>query len=206
MSNKSGRTRAALRTRTALRVAGFAVAAIACAGSAVSGQDQPTAALAGLVFDSTAMTPLVGARVAVMGTSALGTTDESGRFLLRDVPEGAVLGFVLPSAPAGAGRQRTSSPGESERWGHSERHPRGAVRGDAAGMGWCMAEQPAPGSAAIAGFVTDSVTGVPMPRAIVRAEPISRMPGLRAVEVRTDDSGVLPVVLRPRRHGHQAPG
>ncbi len=188
MRNKSDKTRAALRTRTALRVAGFAVAAIACAGSAVSGQDQPTAALAGLVFDSTAMTPLVGARVAVMGTSALGTTDESGRFLLRDVPEGQYwVSFFHPrlqelgvSAPP---RQVNLSGGVTA-------NAILAVPSEETLLaGWCMAEQPAPGSAAIAGFVTDSITGVPMPRAIVTAEPISRIPGLRAVEVRTDDSG-----------------
>ena len=82
MSKKSGSRRAALR------VAVFAIAAIALAQPGVAAQDQPTSALAGLVFDSTAMTPLVGARVAVMGTSAIGTTDENGRFLLRDVPVG----------------------------------------------------------------------------------------------------------------------
>ena len=50
-------------------------------------------------------------------------------------------------------------------------------------------EQPDPGFAALAGVVTDSLTGVPMPRAIVTAEAISRVAGMQPVEVRTDDGG-----------------
>jgi hypothetical protein len=55
--------------------------------------------------------------------------------------------------------------------------------------GWCLAEQPSGGYSAVAGVVRDSLTGVPMPRAIVTAQPMTRVPGLQPVEVRTDDVG-----------------
>jgi len=182
MSDKLG------NRRTAFRATLWAVAAITLAGSGAAAQDQPTSALAGLVFDSTAMAPLAGANVAVLGTSAIGTTDESGRFLLRDVPAGDYwVSFFHPrlqelgvSAPP---RQVGLSPGITANAILAVPSEETLL------MGWCLAEQPPAGSAAIAGFVTDSITGVPMPRAIVTAEPISRFPGLRPVEVRTDDSG-----------------
>ena len=63
--------------------------ASALTDSALAAQEGTVASLAGLVFDSTTMAPLVGARVAVMGTSAVSTTDEGGRFLLSEVPAGA---------------------------------------------------------------------------------------------------------------------
>jgi hypothetical protein len=176
------------RTRATLRLAAFTIGAIALSGSAVSAQDQPTAALAGLVFDSTAMSPLAGARVAVMGTSALGTTDEGGRFLLRDVPEGEYwVSFFHPRLQ----ELGVSAPPRQVnlRGGVTSNAMLAVPSEETLLMGWCLAEQPAAGSAAVAGFVTDSITGVPMPRAIVTAEPISRLPGLRPVEVRTDDSG-----------------
>lgn len=174
--------------RAATRVVLVAVIATLMGGPGVMAQEQPTAAVAGLVFDSTSMTPLVGARVAVMGTSAFGTTDESGRFLLRDVPVGEYwVSFFHPrlqelgvSAPP---RQVQLTPGVTANAILSVPSEETLL------MGWCLAEQPPAGSAAIAGFVTDSITGVPMPRAIVTAERVGGISGMRPMEVRTDDSG-----------------
>jgi len=174
--------------RSVLCAACIASGASALSGSAVAAQDQAAASLAGLVFDSTAMAPLVGARVAVMGTTAVSTTDEGGRFLLREVPAGDYwVSFFHPrlqelgvSAP----------PRQVELVSGVTGNTILAVPSDETLLiGWCLAEQPPAGSAAIAGIVTDSITGVPMPRAIVTAEPISRLPGLRPVEVRTDETG-----------------
>ena len=53
----------------------FAIGVVAFGAGVVAAQTQPTSTVAGLVFDSTAMQPLTGARVAVMGTSSVTTTD-----------------------------------------------------------------------------------------------------------------------------------
>ena len=82
MSNKLGNIKAVLCA--ALVASG----ASALTDSALAAQEGTAASLAGLVFDSTKMAPLAGARVAVMGTNSVSTTDESGRFLLSDVPAG----------------------------------------------------------------------------------------------------------------------
>jgi len=166
----------------------FAISVVAFGAGVVAAQTQPTSTVAGLVFDSTAMQPLTGARVAVMGTSSVTTTDEGGRFLLRDVPSGDYwLSFFHPrlqelgvSAPP---YQVQLTPGITANALLTVPSEETLL------VGWCLAEQPPAGSAAIAGFVTDSITGVPMPRAVVVAEPLSRLPSARPVEVRTDDSG-----------------
>ena len=54
------------------------VAACLCMPHAAVAQVDGTASLRGAVFDSTSMEPLAGARVAVIGTSAVGETDEQG--------------------------------------------------------------------------------------------------------------------------------
>jgi hypothetical protein len=65
-------------------------------------------------------------------------------------------------------------------------------------MGWCLAEQPGPGFAAVAGIVTDSLTGVPMPRAVVTVVPENRRTGdMTPPEVRTDDSGYFRICNAP---------
>jgi len=170
------------------------VAAVVVAVGLVGGtqelaaQAEGTAVLTGMVFDSTAMEVLPDARVAVMGTNAVGQTDMSGRFLLQDVPAGTYwVSFFHPrlqelgvSAPP---RQIDVNGGETINVALAVPSEETLL------LGWCLAEQPAPGFAAIAGMVTDSITGVPMPRAIVRAQAISRVPGVQPVEVRTDDSG-----------------
>lgn len=159
-------------------------------GSPATAQQEPqgTAALRGVVFDSTRMEALPGARVAVMGTAVTGSTDEDGRFRLEGIPSGSywisfyhdrmqTLGVSPPS------QQVEFSPGETV-------DIELAVPSEETLLhGWCLAEQAGPEFAAVAGVVTDSLTGVPMPRALVTAEPLGRYTGAPPVEVRTDDSG-----------------
>ncbi len=165
---------------------GGAVAVLAWLAAPIAAQSG--AAVAGMVFDSTAMAPLSGARVAVIGTSAVGESGADGSFVLEDVPEGThwVTFFHTRLQELGVGAQ-------SQQVIVSGTDPVElmlAIPSDETLlMGWCLAEQPTPGYAAMAGFVTDSLTGVPMPRAVVRAEPVGRAIGVQPVEVRADDSG-----------------
>jgi hypothetical protein len=164
------------------------VAATLCMPSAAAGQAEGTAVLRGAVFDSTSMQVLAGARVAVIGTNAVGETDGSGRFRLEGIPAGShwisffherlqALGVSPPS------RQMSFQDGQTV-------DVTLAVPSEETLLaGWCLAEQPAPGFGSVAGTVRDSITGVPMPRAVVRAEVVSRIPGIQPVEVRTDDGG-----------------
>jgi len=147
------------------------------------------AVLRGVVFDSTEMKPLAGARVAVLGTTAMTDADQDGRFELSGIPAGKhavsffhtrlqALGVSAPSRQIDFGAGQTV---EVELSVPSERTLL---------MGWCMAEQPGPGFGAVAGVVTDSLTGVPLPRAIVRARVADRRPGdPEEAETRADESG-----------------
>ncbi|MDX1645561.1 MAG: carboxypeptidase regulatory-like domain-containing protein [Longimicrobiales bacterium] len=155
---------------------------------AASAQENGTAVLQGMVFDSTRMEALSGARVAVMGTTVTGATDADGRFTLEDVPAGShwvtfyhqrlqTLGVSPPSrevelTPGGSSRVQLAVPSEETLL-----------------KGWCLAEQSSPDFAVVAGVVTDSLTGVPMPRALVTAEALGTFTGIPPVEVRADDSG-----------------
>ena len=174
--------------RASKLAAALTVAACLCLPAAAAAQGEGTAVLTGVVYDSTSMKALPGAPLAFMVTSVLGETDASGRFLLEGVPVGEhwvsffhsrlqELGVSPPS------RQMAFADGETV-------DVMLAVPSDETLLaGWCLAEQPAPGYAAVAGVVRDSLTGVPMPRAFVTAQPITRMPGFQPVEVRTDDAG-----------------
>lgn len=176
-----------LNPRGAIRAATL-IAVWLCAPTVVMGQADQTASLRGAVFDSTSMQMLAGARVAVIGTNAVGETDASGLFRLDGIPEGSHwVSFFHPrlqslgvSPPS---RQISFGPGETI-------DVTLAVPSEETLLaGWCLAEQPAPGFAAVAGVVRDSITGVAMPRATVRAEAMSRLPGIQPVEVRTDEMG-----------------
>lgn len=151
-------------------------------------QENGTAALRGVVFDSTRMEALSGARVAVMGTTVTGTTGEDGRFALEGIPAGAhwvtfyhqrlqTLGVSPPS------RQIELDAGEAADVDLAVPSEETLL------LGWCMAEQSSPDFAVVAGMVTDSLTGVPMPRARVQATPLGRLTGVPPAEVRADDSG-----------------
>lgn len=158
-------------------------------GVAAQDDDARTAVLRGVVFDSTEMKALGGARVAVLGTTAMTDADADGRFELSGIPAGKhavsffhtrlqALGVSAPS------RQISFDAGQTVEVELSVPSERTLL------MGWCMAEQPGPGFGAVAGVVTDSLTGVPLPRAIVRARIASRRPGdPEEVETRADEEG-----------------
>jgi len=161
----------------------------AVAPATARAQDEGTAKLTGVVFDSTSMQVLAGARVAVLGTHATVDTDADGRFELTDIPPGnhwvsffhsrlQTLGVSPPS------RQISFSAGEAIELALSVPSESTLL------LGWCMAEQPGRDYAVVAGTVTDSLTGVQMPRAVVTATPALRTSGApQPVEVRTDDMG-----------------
>ena len=196
-----------------LAVAAPVAVCVSMSARAVVAQGEGTALLRGVVYDSTAMSVLSGARVAVIGTNALGESAPTGRFQLRDIPAGKYwVSFYHPrlqelgvSAPS---RQVAFEAGQTVSIELAVPSRETLL------LGWCLAEQPTPGYAVIAGTVTDSLTGVPMPRAIVTAEPVSRRSGMpQPVEVRTDDAGyfrmcsVRPDVnLRLQAHFGQSSG
>lgn len=188
MNRWSGRSLRGVVRRAPLVAALASLAAAAFGAGAVRAQDG-TATLRGTVFDSTEMRLLPGARVAVLGTSAMTDSDAEGRFELGGITAGAHwVSFFHPrlqalgvSAPS---RQVTFGEGEEVEVELAVPSERTLL------MGWCMAEQTGSGYAALAGVVTDSLTGVPLPRAIVTARPARRRPGdPPALEVRTDESG-----------------
>jgi hypothetical protein len=164
------------------------VAALVCVPGDSLAQSAATASLRGEVFDSTSMTVLAGARVAVIGTNAVGETDEAGRFVLEGIPEGPHWVSFFHDRLQTLGVSPPSRQIEFQA-GRTEDVVLAVPSEETLLAGWCLAEQPAPGYASVAGVVTDSLTGVPMPRAIVRATAISRVPGIQPVEVRTDDAG-----------------
>ncbi|MBT8487920.1 MAG: carboxypeptidase regulatory-like domain-containing protein [Gemmatimonadetes bacterium] len=174
-----------------IRTVGLAMAVLAAFGLAApyaSAQQAGSASLQGMVFDSTRMEVLPGARVAVMGTTVTGSTDEAGRFSLDGVPPGQYwVSFyhdrlqTLGVSPQS--RQVEFSAGQRVQLELAIPSEKTLL------MGWCLAEQSSPESAVVAGVVTDSLTGVPMPRAIVTAQPTGRYSGVPPVEARTDDSG-----------------
>ncbi len=155
------------------------------------------ASLVGTVFDSTAMTALAGARVAVIGTSVVGDADGAGRFRLTKIPPGTHwVSFFHPRLQA----LGVSPPSKQVtfRSGETVEVELAVPSEETLLVGWCMAEQPGPGYAAVAGVVTDSLTGVPMPRAVVTATPVMRGPGSpRPIEVRTDDAGYYRICTLP---------
>lgn len=150
---------------------------------------QGTARLTGVVFDSTSMKPLPGARVAVLGTGVMADAGDDGHFELGGLPAGSYwVSFFHPrlqslgvSAPS---RQVTFQDGRTVDVVLAVPSDRTLL------MGWCMAEQAGSTVGAVAGTVVDSLTGVPLPGAVVQAQLASRRPGdPPPVEVRTDDAG-----------------
>ena len=153
--------------------------------------------LRGTVFDSTTMSPLPGARVVVMGTTAVGVSRADGSFQLDNVPAGehwvAFFHGRLQSLGVSAPSRRVTF-SESGTVDVALAVPSEATLL----VGWCLSEQSQSGHAAIAGIVTDSLTGVALPSAIVRAELVdARFGDDPPVEVRTDDSGYYRICLLP---------
>jgi carboxypeptidase family protein len=169
---------------------------IAFSPQGVHAQAEGSASLMGTVFDSTSMAVLGGARVAVIGTNASTDANDRGEFRLEGIPAGThwvsffhprlqALGVSPPS------RQVSFVEGQ-------ERRIELAVPSEVTLLlGWCLVEQPGPGYGVLAGIVTDSLTGVAMPRAVVTATPTRRVPGTVPVEVRTDDSGYFRMCAVP---------
>lgn len=171
------------------RLKAFRPAVLALVASAMAvGVEAQTSTLRGMVFDSTAMEPLAGARVAVLGTNVLGQTDADGKFELPDVPVGSHWVSFFHDRLQQLGVSPQSQQVEFSD-GRVSDLTLSIPSEETLLLGWCLAEQPAPGFSAVAGVVTDSLTGVPMPRAIVRAQPVGRTLGIQPIEVRTDDSG-----------------
>lgn len=156
----------------------------------LSAQEAPTGTVTGLVYDSTTSTPLAGANVAVVGTSAMTESDEEGRFRLEDVPVGEhMVMFFHPRlgtlGVSGSGQTVAVTAGSVV-----ETYLAVASR-ETILAGWCSIEEGV-GNTSIGGYVTDAVTGVPLPGARVTA--FAQLTGLlarrsRVAEVRTGNSG-----------------
>ena len=154
-----------------------------------SAQERPGTVI-GLVYDSTTSVVLAGARVAVVGTTAMGESDEEGQFRLEDVPPGeyeviffhprlGTLGISIPP-----GQVRVSAGAVSEVY-------LAVPSRETILTAWCSAE-PGTGDTSIGGIVTDALTGVPLPRArvIVVGDRTGVLQRRRVVaDVRTEDSG-----------------
>lgn len=158
---------------------------------------QEAGTVTGTVFDSTAMAPLAGARVAVMGTSLMVDADGDGRFTLEGVPPGnhpvtffhprlqelgiSASGVAVDVTPGGRHVVSLAIPSEAT-----------ILRA------WCAIEVQGPGFSPAAGFVRDSITGVPLPRATVTFSAVDA--DGYAYEVftgRTEESGYYRVCNLP---------
>jgi hypothetical protein len=188
------------------------VAMLASTGAGLA-QDVPggNARLRGVVFDSTTMQPLAGARVVVMGTAATGWTGDDGRFRLEDLPPGSrQVSFFHPrlqTLGVSAIPQRVNlADGITSEVTLAIPSNRSLLRA------WCLAESQGSAYAPLAGVVRDTLTGVPLPRAgvVVYAANRSRgRPPAELVETKTDESGYYyfcnvpagPVIVRARFAG-----
>ncbi|MEJ2541358.1 MAG: carboxypeptidase regulatory-like domain-containing protein, partial [Gemmatimonadota bacterium] len=168
-----------------LRAALLLLAAVA--GGA--GAQEPTGVVEGTVFDSTTMSPLQGARVALVGTTSMTQSDAEGRVRLDGVP--------LGNHPVTFYHNRLQELGISASGA--------SVTVDAGGLArvalavpssttilraWCAAESPRPDYSPMAGFVRDSLTGVVLPRANVTLAVLDASGRIESsVTGRADDEG-----------------
>ncbi|MGD8319113.1 MAG: carboxypeptidase regulatory-like domain-containing protein [Gemmatimonadota bacterium] len=188
-----------MKHRMAARVARSLTMVAIFAALVVAGAEaqQGTATLRGVVFDSTEMKALPGARVAVLGTHAMTNADSTGRFELTDIPAGThLVSFFHPRLQS----LGVSAPTHSVTFASGQTvELRLTVPSESTLlMGWCMAEQPGPGFAAVAGVVTDSLTGVPLPSATVTATLTNRAMGdPGTIETRTDEYGYYRICTIP---------
>ncbi len=152
---------------TRQRLAGIGLLSVTVAAlTAVDGGAQNTGIVRGLVYDSTAQQPLADAAVFLWGTPYRSVTDSVGRFEIADVPSGdyTLYFFHVRLGELGV------SPGPT---------PVGVV-GDTvievelatpsiftSIVSDCLFEERRPGTGALAGWVGDGETGMPMPRAQV---------------------------------------
>jgi hypothetical protein len=162
---------------------------LACAVTAPGLRGQETGRVEGTVFDSTAMAPLGGARVALIGTSFVTDSNDDGTFDLEEVPAG--------SYPVTFFHPRLQELGISASGGRVEVAEGGAARINLAVpssgtilRAWCAAEAPGSGYAPVAGFVRDSLTNVSLPGASVTISVLESSGRIeRTISDRTDDEG-----------------
>ena len=168
------------------------VAGAAAAPDAARGQEdeQGTGTVVGLVFDSTQSAPLASARVAVMGASAMTETDGEGQFRLDDVPAGEhIVSFFHPrlgTLGVNGTPQRVVVTDRSVSEVYLAVPSRTTIL-----AAWCSG-QSGTGNTSVGGVVTDALTGVPLPSAVVavlgeETGILRRRPVV--VESRTESSG-----------------
>lgn len=158
--------------------------------AAAQDDERPAGTVIGLVYDSTASTPLAHATVAVVGTTVTGVSGEDGEFRLERVPAGehqviffhprlGSLGISIPP-----GRVRVTRDAISEVY--LAVPSRRTIL-----AGWCSAEA-GTGDTSVGGTVSDALTGVPLPRALVHVfgDRTGVLQRRRLItEVRTNESG-----------------
>lgn len=177
------------------RRASLLTAAVLAWAAPAAGQD--TGTVTGTVFDSTAMGPLGGARVAVMGTNLLVQADDAGRFILEGVPVGRHPVTFFHARLQELGISASGAPVEVTAGGNHAVAL--AIPSEATLVrAWCAVEVQGPGYAPAAGFVRDSITGVPLPRATVTFSRLDEN-GLvyQTFTGRTEDSGYYRVCHLP---------
>ncbi len=182
-----------LHARLHARLYALAVVLIAFTHTAsLAAQDAngPTGTILGIVYDSTTSAPLAEARVAVMGTSAIGNTGENGEFRLDSVPEGEhTLMFFhqrLGTLGVAGSTQQVVVRGESVAEAYLAIPSRETIL-----TAWCSAETNL-GNTSIGGVVTDALTSVPLPgaRVVALGDRVGVMQRRRVVaEARTGNSG-----------------
>ena len=147
----------------------LAAVSVGAPGTSIAGQDtgRTTGSILGSVFDSTTSAPLANARVAVVGTGVVAESNEEGRFRLDGVPAGerTVVFFHQRLGTLGVAMTPAKVLVDSESVSNVilTIPSRSTIL-----SAWCSAE-PGEGAASVGGFVTDALTGVPLPRAKVRA-------------------------------------
>ncbi len=154
----------------AIPMAGAAAPLVAgAAASPVAGlgqeSDQAGGTVVGLVFDSTRSEPLAGARVAVMGTPATGESDEEGRFRLDEVPAGEHMVWFFHPRLGTLGVNGSSQSVVVTDQRVSEVYLATPSRPTILAA-WCSGQE-GTGDTSIGGVVTDALTGVPLPSAVV---------------------------------------
>ena len=163
---------------------------LASLSAGLSAQEAPTGTVTGLVYDSTTSSPLGGANVAIVGTSAMTESDEEGRFRLEDVPVGEQMVMFFHPRLGTLGVSGTGQTVIVTAGSVVDTYLAVASR-ETILAGWCSIEEGV-GNTSIGGYVTDVVTGVPLPGARVSA--FAQLTGLLArrskvAEVRTGNSG-----------------
>ena len=165
----------------------LASAAAGAAQEAVRGDGR----LRGLVFDSTTMKPLPGARVVVLGTTVTGWSGDDGRFRLEGIPPGAhPVSFFHPRLQA-LGVSPVSHTVDF-RDGQTSDVTLAVPSDQSLLKAWCLAESRGRAFAQLAGIVRDTLTGVALPRALVTVRPVDPTTGQRggeALEERADETG-----------------